>query len=99
MHRCGHASGLQRYRCLSCGCSFNALTGAPLARLRKRAHWLPVRLSQMKACLHGVLDPAILLVSGGAPVYRRFASETGVRHRYVNLNAGVRSLATFISRT
>jgi transposase-like protein len=40
-HRCGHANGLQRYRCTRCGRSFNALTGTPLARLRLREKWLP----------------------------------------------------------
>jgi transposase-like protein len=41
VHRCGHASGLQRFRCLACGRSYNALTGTPLARLRKKELWLP----------------------------------------------------------
>jgi transposase-like protein len=41
VHRCGHASGLQRFRCLGCGRSYNALTGTPLARLRKKECWLP----------------------------------------------------------
>jgi transposase-like protein len=41
IHRCGLATGLQRFRCLGCRCSFNALTGTPLARLRKRERWLP----------------------------------------------------------
>jgi transposase-like protein len=41
VHRCGQASGLQRWRCLACRRSFNALTGTPLARLRKREAWLP----------------------------------------------------------
>jgi transposase-like protein len=40
-HRCGRASGLQRFHCLGCGRSYNALTGTPLARLRKKGHWLP----------------------------------------------------------
>jgi transposase-like protein len=40
-HRCGQASGLQRFRCLGCRRSYNALTGTPLARLRKKACWLP----------------------------------------------------------
>ena len=40
-HRCGHANGLQRYRCVACRRSFNALTGTPLARLRLRDRWLP----------------------------------------------------------
>ena len=41
MHRSGFASGLQRFRCLICRKTFNALTGTPLARLRKRECWLP----------------------------------------------------------
>jgi transposase-like protein len=39
-HRCGQASGLQRFRCLACRKSYNALTGTPLAWLRLRGHWL-----------------------------------------------------------
>ena len=38
--RWGSASGLQRYRCLACKATFNALTGTPLARLRKKGKWL-----------------------------------------------------------
>lgn len=46
--RCGHehilhwgrASGLQRYRCVACKATFNALTGTPLARLRHKDKWL-----------------------------------------------------------
>lgn len=37
---CGKADGLQRFRCKECGKSFNALTGTPLARLRKKERWL-----------------------------------------------------------
>lgn len=32
----GFAAGLRRYRCRSCGTTFNALTGTPLAFLKKR---------------------------------------------------------------
>jgi transposase-like protein/IS1 family transposase len=39
-HRHGHAHGLQRYRCVSCGRTFNSLTGTPLARLRHKSLWL-----------------------------------------------------------
>jgi len=39
LHRCGSATGLQRFRCLGCRKTFNALTGTPLARLRKRERW------------------------------------------------------------
>lgn len=38
--RCGHADGLQRYKCRTCKRSFNALTGTPLARLRQKGKWL-----------------------------------------------------------
>lgn len=38
--RNGQADGLQRYKCRSCGITFNALTGTPLARLRHRDKWL-----------------------------------------------------------
>ena len=41
VHRCGHASGLQRFRCCRCARTYNALTGTPLARLRKKEKWLP----------------------------------------------------------
>jgi transposase-like protein len=41
VHRCGQASGLQRFRCLGCRRTYNALTGTPLARLRKKELWLP----------------------------------------------------------
>ena len=37
---CGQADGLRRFRCKGCGRSFNALTGTPLARLRKKERWL-----------------------------------------------------------
>lgn len=36
----GRASGLRRYKCRNCGCTFNALTGTPLAQLRRRDAWL-----------------------------------------------------------
>lgn len=38
--RWGKASGLQRYRCMACHSTFNALTGTPLARLRHKEIWL-----------------------------------------------------------
>jgi len=41
VHGCGIVTGLQRRRCLGCRRTFNALTGTPLARLRKRERWLP----------------------------------------------------------
>ena len=35
----GSSGGLQRYRCKGCSKTFNALTGTPLARLRRREQW------------------------------------------------------------
>jgi len=37
--RWGHRQGLQRFRCRGCGRTFNALSGTPLARLRKKELW------------------------------------------------------------
>jgi transposase-like protein len=39
-HRHGRTHGLQRYRCRSCGRTFTALTGTPLAGLRHKEKWL-----------------------------------------------------------
>jgi transposase-like protein len=36
----GMANGLRRFRCKACRKSFNALTGTPLAGLRKKDRWL-----------------------------------------------------------
>ena len=40
LHRHGVASALQRFRCRTCGRTFNSLTGTPLARLRHKGKWL-----------------------------------------------------------
>ena len=40
IHKHGTRSNLQRYKCTSCHKTFNALTGTPLARLRKKELWL-----------------------------------------------------------
>ena len=39
-HRHGFANDLQRFRCCTCGRTFNDLSGTPLARLRHKAKWL-----------------------------------------------------------
>ncbi|WP_165390737.1 IS1595 family transposase [Pseudoduganella lutea] len=49
-HRSGHANGLQRYRCVACRRSFNALTSTPLARLRLRDKWLPYFQCLIESC-------------------------------------------------
>jgi transposase-like protein len=40
MHRHGRVDGLQRFRCIECGRTFNSLTGTPLAHLQHKAKWL-----------------------------------------------------------
>ncbi len=40
---CGAANGVRRFRCKKCGKSFNALTGAPLAGLRKEGALARIR--------------------------------------------------------
>lgn len=40
LYRHGRVHGLQRYRCVCCSRTFNALTGTPLAHLRHKAKWL-----------------------------------------------------------
>lgn len=49
LQRWGSSSGLPRYRCSGCRRSFNALTGTPLARLRKKERWA----GQMQALIIG----------------------------------------------
>lgn len=39
--RWGFKEGVQRFRCKKCGHTFNALTGTPLAWLKRRDAWLP----------------------------------------------------------
>lgn len=38
--RWGKRNDLQRYKCKSCKKTFNSLTSTPLARLRRKGHWL-----------------------------------------------------------
>ena len=40
IHKHGTRSGLQRYKCVGCAKTFNALCGTPLARMRKKGLWL-----------------------------------------------------------
>jgi transposase-like protein len=46
-HKHGRSDGLQRYRCIACSKTFNALSGTPLARLRHRAKWLDFTQSML----------------------------------------------------
>ena len=73
-HRCGHASGLQRWRCLACGRSYNALSGTRLAHLRKKEQWL--------AYLQCLLDSRTVRASAEAVQVHRTTSFRW-RHRMV----------------
>jgi transposase-like protein len=43
IHRWGKPGGSQRYRCRSCGRTFNSLTGTSCARLRRAELWIDYR--------------------------------------------------------
>jgi transposase-like protein len=60
----GKSLGIQRYRCFNCWKTFNALTGTPLAFLKKRGQWLHMAQAlkeglsvRMTASLCGVSVP------------------------------------------
>ncbi len=51
VYRHGKSDGLQRYRCVDCGKTYNALTGTPLARLRKKELWLQHLDLMLQSCV------------------------------------------------
>ncbi|MES2757556.1 MAG: IS1595 family transposase [Pseudomonadota bacterium] len=83
LHRDGHADGLQRYRCVSCARSFNALTGTPLARLQHRRKWLPY--------LHCILQSATVR-GAAAMVGIHKNTRFRWRHRFLDNTKHDRSL-------
>jgi transposase-like protein len=50
----------------------------------------PLTQAHLRRCLAPVVERDILLVTDGHPAYRAFAREAGIRHRALNLSAGVR---------
>lgn len=82
--RHGHANGLQRYRCRTCGRTFNALTGTPLARLRQREKWL----EQARALRAGL---SVRRAAAQMRVHRTTAFRW--RHRFLKLPATVHASA------
>ena len=95
LHRSGFASGLQRFRCLGCRRSFNALTGTPLARLRKRACWLPFIQCLLES--RTVRDAALATGVHRTTSFRwrhRFAPGAA-RHRPATLSAIVEADETY----
>jgi len=74
-YRHGFANGLQRYRCRSCGVTFNGLTGTPLARLRLKDRWL--------AYCDCLRDPACTVHSAAAKVGVHPNTSFRWRHRFL----------------
>ena len=77
LYRHGRDRGLQRYRCRSCGKTFTALSGTPLARLRHRAKWLDY--------LGKMLDSTPVRRAADAIAVHRNASFCW-RHRFLHLS-------------
>lgn len=82
--RNGSANGLQRHKCRGCRRTFNALTGAPLARLRQKPKWL----AQAEALRDGT---AIRQVATRPKVARSTAFRW--RHRFLALPKTVQAQA------
>ena len=75
IYRHGTANGLQRYRCRSCGRTFNGLTGTPLARLRLKGRWL--------AYFDCLRDPACTVKSAADKVGVHANTSFRWRHRFL----------------
>jgi len=82
--------GLRRYRCKSCGKTFNAATGAALPS---------VTAENVRQALAPVIEDDIVLVTDGNSVYPRCARSLGVRHERLNLSAGRRIRGPFHIQT
>lgn len=80
IRRYGKEHGLQRYRCVTCSRTFNALTGTPLARLRKKECWSSFAGSLQQS--HSVREAARLA---------RVVKSTSFRwrHRFLQLDKNV----------
>jgi transposase-like protein len=79
--RNGMADGLQRYKCRTCGKTFNALTGTPLARLRHKGKWL----EQTRALADGLTVHRAAEFLGVAP-----STAFRWRHRFLRAPRGVK---------
>ena len=75
IHRHGSTGGLQRYRCVTCRRTFNALTGTPFAFLRLRGKWLPF----LQAVLDSVSTAVITVDEEFRIILFNRAAETAFR--------------------
>lgn len=76
LQRCGRKSGLQRWKCLGCDRSFNALTGTKLARLKHKERWL----GYMRALIDGL---SVRKAASGSDI----STNTSFRWRHRMLDA------------
>jgi transposase-like protein len=81
-HRHGSSCGLQRYRCLGCGRTYNALSGSPLARLKHRNLWLKYAFAL-----------AMQMTVREAAAYCKVAKNTSLhwRHRFTDALASAQA--------
>jgi transposase-like protein len=79
--RNGMANALQRYKCRTCGKTFNALTGTPLARLRHKGKWL----EHTRALADGLTVHRAAELLGVAP-----STAFRWRHRFLTVPRGVK---------
>jgi len=76
IYRHGQVDGLQRFRCVACGLTFNRLTGTPLAHLRLKSRWI--------AYLGSVLNSTTVRTAAHeAQVHRNTSFRW--RHRFLDL--------------
>jgi transposase-like protein len=75
----GGSHGLLRFRCKSCGCTFNALTKTPMAHLRKKEKWL----DHVRAMIEGKSLAKTAALCGVHPT-----TAFRWRHRFLRAPAG-----------
>lgn len=76
IYRHGQVDGLQRFRCVACGLTFNRLTGTPLAHLRLKSRWI--------AYLGSVLNSTTVRTAAHETQVHRNTSFRW-RHRFLDL--------------
>lgn len=81
VRRWSRVSGFQRFRCETCGRTFNCLTGTPLARLRKKERWL---------CMSAALKEGVSLRKAAAACGVSLPTAFLWRHRFLEAAASAK---------